>query len=423
MSYLTFDKDQLVNLEYSMNREILRSNRAGSYISTTLNGCKTRKYHGLLVCPIEKFGGEKHVLISSLDASVIQNDSTFNLGIHRFKGGVYEPKGHKYIQHIEFGQIPAITYRVGGVKLKMERLLVERKQQVLVRYTLEEAQSPVILRLKPFLAFRNIHSLSKANMWVNRKFTDTENGIIFNLYENYPNLFMQFCKEVEFIPVPDWYYNIEYLKELTRGYEYLEDLFVPGYFEFSIKKGESVIFAAGTERTKTNSLKQRFSKELNKRSRGYTFMSLLKNASEQFIVHKNNEADVIAGFPWYKSITRQTFIALPGLCISIHDYKTCSSILQTYLNHLKNGLFPDALDDKETQHHSADAALWFIWAIQKSLKNLLPLSDIWEIYGEAIKEILKGYEKSVSGYFGMNKEGLIYAKKQNVALTWMNSYS
>ncbi len=139
MSYLNFDKEQLINLEYSLSREVLRSNRAGSYISTTLNGCNTRKYHGLLVCPIQNFGGEKHVLLSSLDVTVIQKGAEFNLGIHRYKGGVYEPKGHKYIRNVVFGSIPKVTYRVGDVILNQERILVEKEEQVLVRYTLEDA--------------------------------------------------------------------------------------------------------------------------------------------------------------------------------------------------------------------------------------------------------------------------------------------
>ena len=102
MSYLKFEKEQLINLEYSLNKEILRTNRAGAYTSSTIIGCNTRKYHGLLVCPIEKFGGEKHVLLSSLDESIIENGSEFNLGIHQVSGRNYEPKGHKYIRNIEF---------------------------------------------------------------------------------------------------------------------------------------------------------------------------------------------------------------------------------------------------------------------------------------------------------------------------------
>jgi len=344
MSYLKFDKGQLVNLEYSLNKEILRSNRAGSYISTTLNGCNTRKYHGLLVTPIKEFLGEKHVLLSSLDSTIVQHGAEFNLGIHRFEGGHYEPKGHKYIRDVEFDKIPKITYRVGGVVLTMERILVEKEQQVIVKYTLEDAHSPTILRLRPFLAFRAIHNLSKANLYINQKFTKINNGIKVRLYGNYPNLQMQLNKKCEFIPVPDWYYNIEYTKEKSRGYEYLEDLYVPGYFEIPIKKGESILFSASTSEANTRFLKKQFKEELNKRSIRYDFLSFLQNASEQFVLKKGNETDVIAGFPWYGSFTRQTFIALPGLVESIDDVDLFSRVLKTYSKYLKYGLFPKSID-------------------------------------------------------------------------------
>lgn len=316
MSYLKFDKEQLTNLQYSLNRELLRSNRTGSYISTTLNGCNTRKYHGLLVCPLSDFGEEKHVLLSSLDVSVIHQDIDFKLGIHRYQGGIYEPTGHKYIQNIEFGYIPKITYRIGGILLSMERMLSENKKQILIRYALEEAPEDVKLQFKPFLAFRNMHQLSKANLWVNSKYHAAPGGISVRLYEGYPDLYMQFSKTNEFIPVPDWYYNIEYIKELHRGYAYLEDLFVPGYFELTLRPGESLIFSAGIESTKPQSLKQAFTRGVKKHLYPYTYSLSLKNAAEQFIQQKKNDTTIIAGFPWYDNISRQTFIALPGLAIA-----------------------------------------------------------------------------------------------------------
>src|SRR5674476_1400754 len=109
MSYLKFDKSQLVNLEFSLQREIIRSNGAGSYISTTLSGCNTRKYHGLLICPLDELDGEKHVLLSSLDETVIQHGCSFNLGIHKYEGDHYEPRGHKYICDFEVDNIPKAT--------------------------------------------------------------------------------------------------------------------------------------------------------------------------------------------------------------------------------------------------------------------------------------------------------------------------
>src|SRR5690606_33160705 len=111
------------------------------------------------------------------------------------------------------------------------------KKQILIRYILEEAPEDVKLQFKPFLAFRNMHELSKANLWVNSKYQPVRGGISVCLYDGYPDLYMQFSKANEFIPVPDWYYNIEYIKELHRGYDYLEDLFVPGYFELTLKPG------------------------------------------------------------------------------------------------------------------------------------------------------------------------------------------
>ncbi|MEG0499819.1 MAG: glycogen debranching enzyme N-terminal domain-containing protein, partial [Rikenellaceae bacterium] len=94
MAYLKFNKDELVNLEYSLSREVLATNRAGGYMSSTIIGCNTRKYHGLLILPIEELGGN-HVLLSSLDETIVQHAKAFNLGIHKYQG-VYDPLGHKY---------------------------------------------------------------------------------------------------------------------------------------------------------------------------------------------------------------------------------------------------------------------------------------------------------------------------------------
>src|SRR5690554_2213251 len=294
MSYLKFDKEQLTNLQYSLNREILRSNRTGTYMSTTLNGCNTRKYHGLLICPLSDFGEEKHVLLSSLDVTVIHQEIEFQLGIHRYQGGIYEPNGHKYIQNIEFGQIPRITYRIGGILLSVELMLSESRKQVLIRYVLDQAPEQVNIRFRPYLAFRNMHSLSKANMWVNSKYHSVRNGISMRLYNGYPDLYMQFSKAGEFIPAPDWYYNIEYIKELNRGYEYLEDLFVPGYFDLIMKPGESVVFAAGLDEAAPMALKQAFTRGLKKATQRYTFLQSLHNAAEQFIQQKRDDTTIIA---------------------------------------------------------------------------------------------------------------------------------
>jgi len=421
MSYLKFDKAQLVNLEYSTSREILRSNRAGSYMSTTLSGCNTRKYHGLLVAPIKKFGDEKHVLLSSLDATVIQRDAEFNLGIHLYQGGYYEPNGHKYIREICFEKMPKITYRIGGVVLSMERVLVEKEQQAIVKYTLEEAHLPTVLRLRPFLAFRYIHNLSKANLFVNQKYTPVRNGIKIRLYDGYPYLSLQLNKKCEFIPVPDWFYNIEYIKEKNRGYEHLEDLYVPGYFEVPVKKGESILFSASTAPVNTLTFKRKFTYEMKKRGWRDNFSGFMKNAAEQFILKNDGDVDIIAGFPWYGSITRQAFIALPGIAEVTGNQALMWDVLRTYRKHLKKGLFPQSIQAKNPVYESTDSPLWFFWAIQKLYKKEGNGKSIWNEFGRALKSILSTYRKGLSFNNKMLNNGLIYAGNETKALTWMDS--
>ena len=131
----------------------------------------------------------------------------------------------RVIVDFEYEPVFTLTYRVGGVQLKKEIILVHNEPQVLIRYTLLDAHSDTTLRLKPFLAYRNIHCLSKANMMVNTKYQEVENGIRSKLYNGFPYLNMQISKKNEFIATPDWYYNIEYIEEQNRGYDFREDLY------------------------------------------------------------------------------------------------------------------------------------------------------------------------------------------------------
>jgi len=420
MSYLKFDKEELVNLEYSLQREFLRTNRSGAYSSTTLAGCNTRKYHGMLIVQLDELDGGKHVLLSSLDETIIQHDAQFNLGIHKYPGEFYEPKGHKYIRNFEIDTIPKVTYRVGGVILTKTRMLVEHENQVIVKYTLEEASSPTILRFKPFLAFRNVHQLTHANMVANGKYSKIKNGIKMCLYEGYPELHMQFSKDVDFVPIPDWSRNIEYMKEQARGYEYQEDLYVPGYFELPIKKGESVFFTASTEGCDPATLKMQYTTEISRRIPRDSFINCLLNSAQQFIWERKDGKDIIAGFPWYESIPRQTFLALPGLLLTQSEVSTYEEILKTNLNRLKDGLLPKYAGIP-SDYDSADAPLFAFYAIQE-LKPFVDNKELWKNYGPAMKEILNNYNKGTHFNIHMEPNGLIHAKQNGVALTWMDAY-
>ncbi|KPK83902.1 MAG: amylo-alpha-16-glucosidase [Bacteroides sp. SM23_62_1] len=420
MSYIQFDKNELINLEYSLSREIIRSNRAGSYASTTIVGCNTRKYHGLLICPLDQLDHEKHVLLSSFDETIVEMGKEFNLGIHKYEGDNYVPKGHKYIRDFEAETVARTTFRVGNVVLIKESLLVEREQQILIRYTLEDSQMPVTIRFRPFLAFRNYHTLSKANLHANTKVRHVRNGIMSRLYEGYPGLYMQFSRKPQFVHVPDWYYNIEYMRELERGYNYKEDLLVPGYFEVHMKKGDIIVFSAATKEASPESLKKKYEKELSKRIPRTSYYNCLANSAQQFIVRKNKNTEIIAGFPWFGTWGRDTFIALPGLTIAIKDPVSFIAVVDTMVKRLNNGLFPNIGSEKDPAYNTVDASLWFIWALQQ-LADYDPEFGIWTRYGKHIQNILNNYRGGTLYNIKMHDNGLIYAGIEGKALTWMDA--
>jgi predicted glycogen debranching enzyme len=421
MSYIKFDKKQLVNLEFSLSRELIRTNRAGAYASRNIVGCHTRKYHGMLVVPQPALDDDNHVLLSNLDETVIQHGAEFNLGIHKYPGGVYYPHGHRYLSQFSTDPIPHNIYQVGGVILKREMLFTTNADRYLIRWTLMDAHSPTKLRFKPFLAFRNVHKLSKANINVNTKYEHVPNGIRMKLYTGYSYLYMQFSKQVEYTHVPDWNYNIEYQMEMERGYEYQEDLLVPGYFEVDIKKGESIVFCASTSEIAPSAIKRAFDAEISKRIPRDSFENCLINSASQFIVKKEKRTDIIAGFPWFGRWGRDTFIALPGLTLVLGDEKTFRSVIDTMVRDMKGPLFPNFGIKNKKAYNSADASLWFIWALQQYTIRTKKHGEIWKTYGSKIRNVVEGYRAGMHDYINMQENGLIRAGQHGLALTWMDA--
>lgn len=419
MGYINFDKSRLVNLEYSLSKEILRTSRTGSYSSTTIVGCNTRKYHGLLVSPIDNFGGEKYVLLSSLDVSVVQDEKVFNIGIHKYNGEYYSPKGHKYLKDFVIDDIPSMSFEVGTVKVKQERLLSANSDQLFVRYTVTEANGPVRLQFRPLLAFRPIHSLTFSNLDANTRVDYIPNGVRIKMYEGFPYLNMQFSKKAEFVPVPDWQRGIEYIEEQRRGYDFIEDLFIPGFFEIDMQPGENVVFSASTQEVNPAGLKSRFAIERKIKVPRDNYRNCLFNAAQQFIVRRNNNTNIIAGYHWFGSWGRDTFISLPGLTLSRGDLTTCGEILDTQIKKMKGGLFPNMGSDDNPAFNSVDAPLWFIWSVQQY--RLAGGKGCWKKYGQAMKSVIEAYFNGTSFNIAMRENWLIYAGAPGKALTWMDA--
>ncbi|HNY14799.1 MAG TPA: amylo-alpha-1,6-glucosidase [Bacteroidales bacterium] len=419
MSYIKFDKGKIVNLEYSLGREILRTNRAGSYASTTIVDCNTRKYHGLLVCPVDELGGGRYLLLSSLDVTVINENQNFNIGIRKYKSDYFSPKGHKYIEDFSAELIPMRIYRVGNVLLKMERLLVHYEEQLLVKYTVLEATETMKLQIRPFLAFRSIHELTHANLSANTKIEKIRNGIRSKMYDGFPWLHMQFSSKAEFIHVPDWYLGVEYIEEQRRGYDYSEDLFSPGFFEIEAKKGDEIVLSASTKEEMPAGLMAKFDKNLAGKIPRSNFVNCLRNAAQQFVEKRGSDTLIIAGYPWFGSWGRDTFISLPGIAMARHKLALYSDVLDTQVRRMKDGLFPNMGTAGNYAFNSVDAPLWFFWALQQYV--LSGGKNCCERYGAAAKSVLLAFKNGTGFNIRMRENGLIYAGAPGKSLTWMDA--
>ncbi len=421
MGYIAFDKNQLINLEYSLGREILRTNSAGSYASTTVIGCNTRKYHGLLVTRQPKIDNLHHVFLSNLDATIIQRNAEFNLGIHKYKDNLYEPGGHKYAREFVADPIPKITYRVGGVVLSVEMVFADDEDRILLRYTLEDAHSPTRLRFKPLLAFRSVHALSKHNESANTKATAVKNGIRISMYEQYKPIYMQFSHKAAYTHHPQWYYGVEYTKEKTRGYEYKEDLFNPGYFDLPIKKGESIIFSAGFEDAGSRRLNPLFDNEVNSRIPRNNFINCLRNSAQQFFMEQKGKWELVAGYHWFNIHGRDTFVALPGLTLPEKEYDLFLNVIDTMVGMMQGPFFPSNRIENKFIYNSVDSPLWLFWALQQYANETGDFKLIWKKYRKVLEKIIMQFRNGTDYNIHMLDNGLLYAGFEHDSLTWMNT--
>ena len=231
---------------------------------------------------------------------------------------------------------------------------------------------------------------------------------------------MQLNKANEFVFDPNWYRGIEYQKEQELGYDYKEDLYVPGYFEFNIKKGESVVFSAGLSELKTNQLKKIFDHEYDVHVPRTNFQSCLVNAAHQFHYERNGETYIIAGYPWFKCRARDMFVSLPGLTLAIDEVEYFEKAMLTAEKALK-----DFMAGKESQimmyeMDKPDVLLWAVWCIQQYAR-LVSTEAAIEKYGKLVDNIIHFVSSGKHPNLQLHENGLLYTNGRDHAVTWMNS--
>lgn len=420
MGYIEFDKEKLVNISSAKKKEFLCCSQTGAFATTSLIGLNTRKYHGLFIAPQDNIDGEKYLLVSTLNETIVVNNMEFHLGMHQYKGGVIDPKGNKYLQKFSAEPIPTYDFRVGKFNFKKEFLFLQDREQLIVKYSTSDDFESAAFQFQPLLAFRQIHQLTHENSAVDTRFEMVENGVKHCLYPNFTPIFLQCSSPIVYEHQPTWFHNFEYETEAKRGYDCHEDLINLGKINVSVTNKE-IYFSVGTAACDPKELPALFEAEKKRQSTRLTFFTCLQRAANQFITVRNGKTEIVAGYPWFGRWGRDTFIALPGLTLAVGKSELCKQILDTMLSEMQNGLFPNIGSGSASAYNSVDAPLWFFRALQQYAEFTGTKKKIWQEYGTAMTQILDAYKNGALYNIKMLENGLIFAGADGVALTWMDA--
>jgi len=419
-----------------LQREWLETNGLGGYSSSTILNCHTRKYHGLLVANLKDPPG-RFVLLSTVEDSLRMGDEEYFLSCHQYPDCFFPPV-RNHLTEFQMDRCPQFIYNTVDFRLRKSIMMINGTDCVLIRYEVERCCSPATICVKPFLAFRNYHGLAKENPYLKAGTEDVKHGFAIAPYEGMPALRMQTNVISRFKAGPVWYKNFEHTAERERGYDWQEDLFLPGIFEIPVKEGGSVIVSASLEQT-DGQLAMMWNAEEARRLReekgdgpageglcdeDAEHLRNLARAGGQFVIKTPSERlAVVAGYHWFGEWGRDQLISLPGLTFCRGRFREGIDILVSFAAYEKDGLLPNFFseDGQGQAYNTVDAPLWFFWAVQQMLEYTGEIGIIERELWPVMKRIMGRFLEGTVFGIRATDNGLLSAGNGGPALTWMDA--
>lgn len=458
-----------LNLHPALHSEWLDVNGRGGYASSTLLNCHTRKYHGLLVARLATPPG-RYVLLSKFEDTFSCSARQYPLTCHQYPHNFF-PEDYGFLKTFQQDVCPEFIYEGDGIRIRKSLMMAAEEDCLLVRYDLDDCPAPGVLRLRPFLAFRDYHHLTRENPFLRAKILTVKNGFSIRPYAGMPPLVIQTNIKPDWQEQPLWYHAFEYAEEAARGYEHHEDLFSPGILEIPLRKGKTVIVSVSLapfygrlckkwddEERRRRKLAQQdgviagtlgmAAPELHVQDQpgegttlsggegvGTTIspdegedqrlLRLLLRAGRQFLVRTpEGRPAIIAGYPWFGEWGRDTLISLPGLTFCCGRTREGTDILTNMARFERQGLLPNVFSEEDKSHayNTVDAPLWYFWAVQQLLKytgnnEAVVEKNIWPTLKNILRQFLHGTIFNIY----MDDNGLLHAGAEGRALTWMDA--
>lgn len=420
------DRVILQNFSEAIQNEWLETNGLGGWSSSSIIGCNTRRYHGLLVAAT-KPPTERTVLLSKLDETIIINNERFELGVNDY-GGVISPTGNQFLKTFSKELFPQWEYEVNGIRLKKTIAMIHGENTVVIIYHVLKAKKIFNMELLPLVAGRFYHSLQQAGPQMHWD-VDFENGRFHNKPDGVLDIYINIPGS-SYAHTPRWFNNFIYAVEKYRGQDFTEDLFNHGIFSVNLGKGDSLGIIISTENTNGKDAHALLAKEslrrqslLNGQPDDETLQQLVL-AADQFIVKRGADLKtVIAGYHWFTDWGRDTMISLPGLCLSTGRYADAKKILAAFASSVSMGMLPNRFQDngEAPEYNNVDGTLWYFIAVYKYLQASNDKKFVLHEILPVLKDIIEWHYKGTRYNIHVEEDGLLYSGEEGVQLTWMDA--
>lgn len=428
----------------ALEREWLVTNGIGGFAAGTVAGALTRRYHGLLVAALNPPLGRR-LLVAKLDETAIFDGERFQLYTNVWRSGVEEPAGCRLLERFDLRLgVPTWTFGLRGARL-VKCIWMEPGQNVTyVRYELARDAAPLTLECRLLVNDRDYHHLSRGV------------GRTFQVHAAEDELEVR-GPEAAAVRVrcagekgvrSEWNVDYAWCKgfqlavEAARGFDHLEDHLGIGYCRVQLEPGAAVTFRAAVETARPPLMRTALERrQQHAQSRLEAFaartgvpveqtpvpLAQLVLAADQFVVARASREEpeghtIMAGYPWFTDWGRDTMIALPGLTLVTGRPEIARQILRTWARYVDQGLipnrFPDAGDQPE--YNTADAALWYIWAIDQYVRSTGDVDTLAELF-PVMQDIIARYRWGTRHYISVGDDGLVRASAAGVNLTWMDA--
>jgi len=433
-------------LQSTSRLEWLEPDGRGGYASSTVSGCNTRRYHGLLVIA-RRPPTDRVVLLSRIEEVLVTPEGAhYHLATNHYPGLIY-PQGYRYLEEFRLDPWPVWRYRLNTLVLTRELFMAKEPGVLVLRYRLEGGAAA--LELRPLIAGRDFHALVTENDEVSPTATMEEGVVSYKPYPSIPTLFITH-EGGEWHHDGHWYRETCYRQEAERGLADREDLYSPGFLRAPLEDDEAWTMILATERSAIEEVPRWRSDELRRRSKiairgrdltgGDPFLgelgARLALAADAFVVTRGEGESIIAGYPWFADWGRDTMISLPGLCLVTGEKEIAASIIRTFTSEIRDGLIPNRFPDDggpipDDHYNSVDASLWLIEAVAALADTVQGEDDpvdtthVAEYVAEfwpALLEVVEAYQRGTRFGIRMDEgDALIEHGEPGMQLTWMDA--